>query len=308
MIRKGDALDMKPQSMHPDFSAVVQPNSEVRRVATGMAFTEGPVWIETEQCVFFTDIPNNAIMRWSEHDGLSIYNANSHFAIGLYLDLEGRLIVCEHTTRRLTRYEHDGRITVLASGYRGHVLNSTNDVVVRASDGRIFFTDPPFGVRQEDGQLYGYQQAMEYGACGVFCVTEDPNAPQLVTDAIYRPNGLCFSPDERTLYISDSSERYHRVYALRMQPDDTAVDPQVFFVMPAGVPDGMRVDTEGRLYIAGLDGVYVCAPDGVLLGKLPCPEMVTNCCFGGPGRHTLFMTAVSSLYAVDLASTGLQKP
>lgn len=299
---------MRPEVIHPDFESVLLPGSEVRRLATGMAFTEGPVWLESQQCLLFTDIPNNCIMRWSSSEGLSVYKPNSHFAIGLYLDLEGRLIACEHTTRRLVRYEKDGGVTVLASSYQGYVLNSTNDVTVRSSDGRIFFTDPPFGVNVEDGQLYGYQQAMEYGFCGVFCVTDDPESPKLVTDAIYRPNGLCFSPDEKTLYVSDSSERYHCVYALRMQPDDTAVDPRVVFVMPAGVPDGIRVDTEGRLYIAGLDGVYVCSPEGVLLGKIPCPEMVTNCCFGGVGRHTLFMTAVSSLYAVELACTGLQKP
>lgn len=299
---------MQPVTFHPDFAAILRPDSTVRRLATGMAFTEGPVWVEAEQCVLFTDIPNNAIMRWHAERGLDVYCSNSHFAIGLYLDLEGRLIACEHTTRRLTRYEPDGRITILANGYRGHVLNSTNDVVVRASDGRIFFTDPPFGVRQEDGQLYGYQQGMEYGGCGVFCVTDDPQRPHLVTDAIYRPNGLCFSPDERILYVSDSSDRYHQVYALRMQPDDTATDPQVFFVMPDGVPDGIRVDTEGRVYIAGPDGVYVCASNGTLLGKIPSPEMVTNCCFGGPGRHTLFMTAVTSLYAVELTSTGAQWP
>lgn len=299
------ALRMKPEVLQADFADVVLPDSEVRQIATGMAFTEGPVWLDTEQCLLFTDIPNNVILRWRPQEGVSVHTANSHFAIGLCLDLEGRLIACEHSTRRLTRYEHDGRITVLADRYQGHTLNSTNDVTVRVSDGRIFFTDPPFGVRQEDGQLYGYQQAMEYGGCGVFCVTDDPQAPQLVTDALYRPNGLCFSPDEQTLYVSDSSERYHQVYALQMRHDNTAVNPRVFFVLPAGVPDGMRVDTEGRLYIAGPDGVYVCAPDGRLLGKLPCPEMVTNCCFGGPGDHTLFMTAVSSVYAIDLLSAGL---
>lgn len=296
---------MRPEILHPDFATVVLPSSEVRCLATGMAFTEGPVWVDSQQCLLFTDIPNNAIMRWSEQEGLSVFNPNSHFAIGLCLDPDHRLIACEHTTRRLTRYEHDGQVSVLASGYRGYVLNSPNDVTVRLSDGRIFFTDPPFGVRLEEGQLHGYQQAMEYGFCGVFCVTDDPQAPQLVTNAIYRPNGLCFSPDEQTLYVSDSSERYHCVYALRMLPNNTATDPRIVFVMPAGVPDGMCVDTEGRIYISGLDGVYVCLPSGTLIGKIPCPEMVTNCCFGGSGRHTLFMTAVSSLYAVELASTGL---
>lgn len=291
--------------LSPEFSAVIGDHTERRQLATGMAFTEGPVWIEREQAVLFTDIPANAIMRWSAADGLSVWNANAHFAIGLYLDLQGRLISCEHSTRRLTRYEPDGSVTVLASGVGEHVLNSTNDVCVRASDGAIFFTDPPFGVRSEDGALHGYQQAMEYDSCGVFRVTDSPTAPHLVTAAIYRPNGLCFSPDEHTLYVSDSSERHHLVYQMTLDADDRASDPQVFAVLPAGVPDGMRVDTEGRLYVAGLDGVYVYKPDGLLLGKLLVPEMVTNICFGGAGRRTLFITACSSLYAFDLAAVGL---
>jgi gluconolactonase len=290
------------------FEAVVKRDAPLQQLASGMAFTEGPVWVEREQCVLFTDIPANSIMGWSADKGLRVHNANSHFAIGLYLDLEGRLIACEHSTRRLTRYEGDGGVTVLASRYGEHVLNSTNDVVVRASDGAIFFTDPPFGVRSEEGQLHGYQQAMEYGACGVFRVSEDPTTPQLVTDAIYRPNGLCFSPDETILYVSDSSDRHHLVYALTMQADNTAANPRIFAVLPKGVPDGMRVDTAGRLYVAGLDGVYVYDADGTLLGKLLVPEMVTNLCFGGTGRHTLYITACTSLYTIEVHASGLQKP
>jgi gluconolactonase len=293
---------------HPAFAAVVDADAQRRQLAMGMAFTEGPVWVERDQSVLFTDIPANAIMRWSERDGLRVHNANAHFAIGLYLDLQGQLIACEHSTRRLTRKEQDGSDTVLASHFGAHVLNSTNDVVVRASDGAVFFTDPPFGVRQEGGQLHGYQQAMEYGFCGVFTVTDDPTRPQVVTRDIYRPNGLCFSPDERMLYISDSSERHHLVYALTMGQDDIAREMRVFAVLPQGVPDGMRVDSEGRLYVAGLDGVYVYDPDGTLLGKLLVPEMVTNLCFGGAGRSTLYITACTSLYTFDLKTTGIQKP
>jgi gluconolactonase len=296
------------EPLHPDFAAVVNADAQRMQLATGMAFTEGPVWVESDDTVLFTDIPANAIMRWSARDGLGVYEPNAHFAIGLYLDLSGRLIACEHSTRRLTRREHDGSVTVLASHVGAHVLNSTNDVVVRAGDGAVFFTDPPFGVRQEDGALHGYQQAMEYGFCGVFRVTDDPQHPHIVTRDIYRPNGLCFSPDERTLYVSDSSERHHLVYALSLRPDDTAADMRVFVVLPHGVPDGMRTDTEGRLYVAGPDGVYVYAPDRTHLGRLLVPEMVTNICFGGAGRRRLFITACTSLYAFDLLTTGAQQP
>jgi gluconolactonase len=291
------------------FENIIQPDRQRKQLATGMAFTEGPVWVERDQSVLFTDIPANRIMRWNDNDGLTVFNANAHFAIGLYLDPQGRLIVCEHSTRRLTRYEQNGRVTVLASHVDGeYVLNSTNDVVVRASDGAIFFTDPPFGVRQEDGQLHGYQQAMEYGYCGVFKVTDDPTRPHPIIGDIYRPNGLCFSPDEKTLYVSDSSDKYHHIHALTLNADDVVVENRIFAVLPQGVPDGMRVDSEGNLYVAGLDGVYVYAPDAALLGKLLVPEMVTNICFGGVDRKTLFVTAVSSLYAFELEAVGIQKP
>lgn len=296
------------ETTHPGFDTIIHPDAELAQCATGMGFTEGPVWMPKDNSVLFTDIPNNRIMRWSATDGLSIYDDNSHYAIGLYLDLDGRLLACEHTTKRLTRYEDDGTTTVLASWNGEHILNSTNDVVVRASDGDIFFTDPPFGVRFEDGELVGYQVGMEYVGAHVFRVTDDPHAPQIVTGDIYRPKGLCFSPDESTLYVSDSSEKFHQVYRLRMQPDNVAHDPQVFAVIPNGAPNGMRVDTDGRLYVAGPDGVYVYEPNGTLLGKIRVPERVSNLCFGGTNRQTLYITASSSLYAIEVKTTGLQKP
>jgi gluconolactonase len=293
--------------MDERFEDIVHANSRRQQLATDMGFTEGPVWLPSESALLFTDIPNNSIMRWHDGDGLSVDNDNSHFAIGLYLDLQERVIACEHTTRRLTRYDADG-VTALATMHGEHILNSTNDVVVRASDGAVFFTDPPFGIRIEDGEIHGYQAAMEYGGCYVFKVTDDPTAPLVVTDQIYRPNGLCFSQDEKTLFVSDSSQQYHQIYRLQMQNDDTATNPEVFAVMPNGVPDGMRLDTQDRLFVAGGDGVYVWDKDGTLLGKIHVPEMVTNICFGGADRQTLFITATTSLYAIDLAATGAQKP
>jgi gluconolactonase len=295
------------QAMESRFWNLVPDGAEVKQLATGMAFTEGPVWLEAAQCVLFTDIPNNAIMRWDTKDGLGIRNTNAHYAIGLCTDPDGRVMACEHTTRRLTRYEHDGSRTVLASHHGAFVLNSTNDVCVR-SDGAVFFTDPPFGVRLDDtGDLVGYQQGMEYGACGVFKVTPDPTRPTLVTDAIYRPNGVCFSSDERTLYVSDSSDTHHRVHALELNTDDTVKSDRVFAMIEPGVPDGMCVDAQDQLYVSTLDGVQVFESSGALIGKILVPEMVTNLCFGGPQQDTLFITAVTSLYAVRLNTKGARR-
>lgn len=283
-------------------------DAELRRLATGLGFTEGPVWRDGR--IELTDIPANAVLAWSPQDGLTTVLDNAHFSIGLAVDHEGRRIACEHSTRRLTRTEQDGSVTVLARSVAGRVLNSTNDVVVR-SDGSVWFTDPPFGVRAEDGELHGYQQGMELDFCGVFRVTDDPDAPEPVLTTLYRPNGLTFDRDERRLFVTDSSERFRTVFVCQVDADHLGA-PEPFAVLPAGVPDGMAVDVEDRLYVAGLDGVYVYdthAPaDARLLGRIDVPEMVTNCCFGGPDRRTLFITATSSLYAVDLAVAGCPVP
>ena len=282
--------------------------AELQRLATGLGFTEGPIWRDGR--VEFTDIPGDAILAWSPQDGVTTIVDNSHFAIGLTVDHQGRRIACEHTTRRLTRTEGDGTVTVLARSVDGRVLNSTNDVVVR-SDGSVWFTDPPFGVRTEDGELHGYQQGMELDYCGVFRVTDDPDAPEPIITSLYRPNGLIFDRDERRLFVTDSSERFRTIFACAVDGEHVG-RPEPFAVLPAGVPDGMAVDVEDRLYVAGLDGVYVydthAAPEARLLGRIDVPEMVTNCCFGGPDRRTLFITATSSLYAVDLDAVGLPVP
>lgn len=282
--------------------------SQLRRLADGLGFTEGPIWRDGR--VEFTDIPGDAILAWSPQEGLTTVVDNAHFAIGLTVDHQRRRIACEHTTRRITRTELDGRVTVLARSVGGRVLNSTNDVVVR-SDGSVWFTDPPFGVRVEDGELHGYQQGMELGYCGVFRVTDDPDAPEPVLTTLYRPNGLIFDRAESRLFVTDSSERLRTIFVSEVDGDDVG-DPEPFAVLPAGVPDGMAVDVEDRLYVAGLDGVYIydthAPPDDRLLGRIDVPEMVTNCCFGGPDHRTLFITATSALYAVDLETPGLPVP
>jgi gluconolactonase len=275
--------------------------SPVTRLATGMAFTEGPCWLGDHGRLLFTDIPGNRIMAWDPAaQALSVWTDTAHFAIGLARAKDGRILACEHVTRALTGLSvaPDGTFAgraVIARTLKGRVLNSTNDVCV-ARNGTILFTDPPFGVRAEDGALHGYQQAMELPFCGVYCATEDPDAPALLTADIYRPNGLALSPDERTLYVSDSSDRHHKVIAFDVGPGWSLSNPRDFAVMPVGVPDGMRCDAAGNLWVAGGDGVYVHAPDGTQIAHAPVPEMVTNLTFGGTDGRDVFITAVASLY------------
>lgn len=274
---------------------------EVERLATGMAFTEGPCWLAEHGMLLFTDTPANRIMAW-RRNGLSVWAERAHFAIGLARGRDGRVLACEHSTRRLTAIEvrpdgSAGGREVLARSAGGRVLNSTNDVVA-GRDGTVLFTDPPFGVRIEDGQLHGYQQAMELPVCGVWRVTGDPDGPELLTGEVYRPNGLCLSPDERVLYVSDSSERHRKVVAFDVGPGWRISGMRDLAVMPVGVPDGMRVDERGNPWVGGGDGVHVFEPSGAALAHVPVPEMVTNLEWGGEDGRELFVTAVSSLYRV----------
>lgn len=283
----------------------------VERLTTGLAFTEGPVWLAEHGTLLFTDIPGNAIHAWRDDAGLSTWCDTAHFAIGLSRDTAGRVLACEHSTRCLTALsvEADGSCgarAVLASGIGDRVLNSTNDVIC-TSDGTILFTDPPFGVRAEDGELHGYQQAMELDGCHVLAVGDAPDAPRVLIEDIYRPNGLCLSPDETVLYVSDSSDRHHKVIAFDVGPDWTVSNDRDFAVMPVGVPDGMRVDEAGNLWVGGGDGVYVHALDGTQRAHIPVPEMVTNLEFGGDDLCDVFITAVSSLYRVRSAVPGGRK-
>lgn len=268
-----------------------------------MSFTEGPVWIAEANCLLFTDIPGNTILRWNEDEGLSVWCDNAHFAIGLTRDRAGRVIACEHSTRTLSALtlSETGTLAgreVLARAHQGRVLNSTNDVIC-ARDGAILFTDPPFGVRNLEGGLHGYQQAQELPGSWVFAVGPDADTPRPVCTEIYRPNGLCLSPDEKTLYVSDSSERHHKIVALEVGPDLQLSSLRDLAVMPVGVPDGMRVDQDGNLWVAGGDGVYVFAPDGAQIGHIAVPEMVTNVEWGGADLSQLYITATKSLYRVQ---------
>jgi gluconolactonase len=262
-------------------------SGDPERLATGFQFTEGPVWI-ADGYLLFSDIPANRIFKWTPKDGAQVWREPSGQSNGLTLDREQRLIACEHGNRRVSRTEADGTVVALADRYQGGRLNSPNDVVVK-SDGSVYFTDPPYGI--EPGER-------EQPVNGVYRI--QPDGPlELLVDDFDRPNGLAFSPDESILYIDDSPRRHVRAFDLR--PDGTLANSRVIADMDhpqPGSPDGMKLDVQGHLYVAGATGVWVFEPDGECLGVIVTPERPANCAWGDEDRHSLYITARTSLYRV----------
>jgi gluconolactonase len=286
------------------FDRCVRPGAPIERLADGCKWAEGPAYLDGG--VVWSDIPNNRMLRWDEASGaVSTFRAPSDFANGNTLDPQGRLVTCEHGTRRVTRTEADGSITVLADRYDGKRLNSPNDVVVR-SDGSVWFTDPSYGI---DSDEEGYKADSEIGACHVYRVDPDSGEVRIAADDFVMPNGLAFSVDERRLYVSDTGATkieggpaHIRVFDIG--DDGSLSGGQVFATSTAGLFDGFRFDTDGRLWTSAGDGVHCLDPDGTLIGKVRLSEETANVVFGGPGRDRLFMTATSSLYAVAVAVRG----
>ena len=276
------------------FNDILTPDSEVVKLAGEFKFTEGPVWVADGGYLLFSDIPANRIIRWSPGDGATVWREPTGNANGNTLDRQGRLVTCEHSNRRVTRTEADETITILTDAYGGKKLNSPNDIVVK-SDGTIWFTDPPYGIKPEQ-----QEQPVNY----VFRLDPDGGLT-VMADDFDRPNGLCFSPDESLLYIADSSDRHH-IRVLDVTAGNTLANGRLFTTITPGVPDGMRMDTEGRLYSTAGDGVHVYAPNGDLLGIILVPESPANCAFGDADKRTLYMTCRTSLYAVRLGATGAQ--
>jgi gluconolactonase len=288
--------------MDPLFATYVLHNAPVKQIATGFDWVEGPVWFGDLDCLLFSDIPNNRILRHVPGVGTTVFRAPSNFANGNTRDRQGRLVTCEHGERRVTRTEYDGRITVIADRFEGRRLNSPNDVVV-ASDGAIWFTDPHYGVALDYEGEKGEQEL----PCNVYRVDPSGRIDAVLTD-FHGPNGLAFSPDERRLYVADTGRIFHDdARHIRVFDVDDAfklTGGDVFHTIAPGCADGMRLDTDGNLWSSARDGVHCIAPDGHLMGKILIPQTVSNLCFGGRNRHRLFITATTSVYAVSLNRSG----
>ncbi|GEP06888.1 gluconolactonase [Methylobacterium oxalidis] len=273
------------------------PNAPLERLAEGFRWSEGPVWFADRDELLFSDVPNDRVMRWSESGGLSVFRQPANFENGHARDREGRLLSCSHRGRCVTRTELDGRVTVLADRYRGKRLNSPNDIVCR-SDGTIWFTDPPYGIQTD---YEGGKQESELPAA-VYRLDPREGALSVVADDFEGPNGLCFSPDERRLYVSESGLQFaeNPVQHIRVfEAGEMALSGgRVFHKVEPGYADGFRCDEHGNLWSSAGDGVHCIDPFGTLLGRILVPSTVSNLAFGGRSLSRLFLCASHSVYAI----------
>ena len=285
------------------FASLVIGHAKLEKLWTGCRWAEGPAYFPAGRYLVWSDIPNDRIMRFDETDGsVSTFRQPANNANGNTTDRQGRLLTCEHLTRRVTRTEHDGSITVIADRVDGRRLNSPNDVVV-ASNGAIWFTDPTYGI---DGDYEGNRAPSEIGGSHVYRVDPATGAVQaMITDRI-KPNGLAFSPDERLLYVVDTGASHQpglpvTIHAYPVDPGGLSLGKsRLFATCPEGFFDGLRVDAHGNLWTSAGSDVFCYASDGTHLGTIAIGEIVGNVCFGGLKRNRLYITAQTSLYALYL--------
>jgi gluconolactonase len=308
--------DWRPSPRYPDpaieildpaFAKYRLMNAAVERIASGTRWGEGPVWFGDQRCLLWSDIPNDRILRWDEEtNAVSVFRRPSRYANGNARDRQGRLVTCEHETRRITRTEYDGTITVLMDRFEGKRLNSPNDVVVK-SDGSIWFTDPPFGIAHH----YEGRKAESELPHNVYRLDPSTRVARVVAGDLAGPNGLAFSPDEQTLYMVESRATPSRlIHAYDVVDGGTALaNRRVFVNCGAGTADGIRCDADGNLWCGWgmseeLDGVMVFSPQGKAIGRIRLPERCANLCFGGAMRNRLFMACGQSVYALYTAAQG----
>jgi gluconolactonase len=293
--------------LEPRFKALVLPNAPLETLGDGYRWLEGPVWFADHDCLLFSDLPNNRILRWTESSGVSVYRQPSGFANGHTRDRQGRLIGCSHLQRCITRTELDGTITILADRYRGKRLNSPNDVVCK-SDGSIWFSDPQYGINTD---YEGGKQSPELPPT-LYRLDPADGALAVVADDFKGPNGLCFSPNEDLLYVADSGPQFAvdpvqhiRVFDVR---GDRLSNGRVFHSVSPGFADGFRCDEEGRIWASAADGVHCVEPSGAVIGKIKVPSLVSNLTFGGRNRSRLFLCASHTLYAIYINTRGAARP
>jgi len=278
---------------------LVDRDAELERLGTGFTFTEGPIWHPEGKYLLFSDMPGDVRRRWDAEGGVTEVMKPSNKCNGMTYDADLNLIVCEHSTSTVVRESPDGKRETIASHWQGVELNSPNDVIV-ARDGSILFSDPTYG--RMPG--FGVERERELGWQGVFRVGPDGGDPVLVVDRdeYEQPNGLCFSPDESLLYINDTPRAWIKVYDVG--PDNTLQNGRMFFegigsgVIEEGIPDGMKCDEQGNIWVTGPGGIWVISADGEHLGTVQVPENTGNLTWGGADWRTLFIPSSTSLYAV----------
>lgn len=319
-----DWTGMNP-SRYPDVDIVVIDkrfsrykigNTPIQRLYTGLLWAEGPAWHAGSHYLVWSDIPNDRQMRWLEEDGhVSQFRNPAGYSNGNTFDYQGRQLSCEHGGRRVVRYELNGSVSVLADKWQGKQLNAPNDIVVHPN-GDIWFTDPGYGIL---GFYEGHKQELTLKEA-VYRIDGKSGTMSKVTDELYKPNGLCFSPDYKKLYICDTGSTHYpdapkeiRVYDVADEKKLTGGKRYVSMELAgkgAGLGDGIRADVDGNIWVgagwvgAGYDGVHIFAPDGVRIGQILLPEICANVCFGGAKRNRLFMAAGQSLYAVYVETQG----
>jgi gluconolactonase len=299
----------------PRFENYKVASAAVERLYTGTRWAEGPVWFGDGRYLLFSDIPNNRMLRWQEETGeVSVFRNPSNYSNGNCRDREGRLLTCEHDTRRLTRTEYDGTITVLMDHYQGKMLNAPNDLAVH-SDGAIWFTDPGYGIMSN---YEGHKAPFDLPT-NVYRLDPKTREATVVVGDLDKPNGICFPPDEKRIYMVDTGVPKHPtdphpIYVYDVVDGVRLANRRLFVSMAPGTSDGIRCDVDGNVWSAagwggeGYNGVHVFAPDGTLIGKIHLPETCANLCFGGTKKNRLFMAASQSLYAVYVGTQGAQKP
>ena len=305
--------DPRIESLDPRFRYKIG-NAYIERIATGFRWAEGPVYVRDGGYLLWSDIPNNRIIRWTEEDGhVSVFRGPSNYANGNTRDREGRLVTCEHETRRVTRTEHDGSITVLIDSFNGKPLNSPNDIAVSA-DGAIWFTDPPFGIL---GNYEGQRATPELPPSLYRLDPKSGRSSVAFTPENGRTSGLAFSPDGKKLYVvvvqgvTSLTGAEIRVFDVI---GDRLANGRVFAAISPGFTDGIRADMDGNLWCSmgwtdpSEDGVRCYAPDSTLIGKIHLPENCANLCFGGKKNNRLFMAASTSIYSVYVETVGAAVP